>query len=230
MIGFLKQYNADEILIVGIRTESIDSKHQWQKREICPNLCLTDMNSDDDLLSFFSTKLRGDIRRQIRRLGEMGHLQYVQYGSSDEVPVEIWNQFLEAHSKKWPNAYKAPGFHEKLLKKCALNGPVHFSTLMVDNTPIAWHLGFEYNGVYYYYMPAGNSQYATQSPGKIHLYYLMSKAIRENFRLYDHLRGDETYKSGMSNGCTYVNTLIVTNSSLGSLLKHYVLKLRKIIK
>ena len=226
LIDFLKQFNTDEILIDGIRTGIIDSKHQWQKGEICPNLDLEKINSDDDLFSFFSTKLRGDIRRQIRRLGEMGNLRFKEYVSGDEVPAEIWNQFMVAHSKKWPNAYKAPGFHKNLLKECSIDGPVHFSTLMVDDMPIAWHLGFEYNGVYYYYMPVGNPVYATQSPVKVHLFYLISRAIKKNIQIYDHLRGDETYKSGWSNGYTNVYSIKRNSRSFGSLVKHSILKLR----
>ena len=230
LIGFLKQYNADEIVFDGIRTEMTDNIQQWQKIEISPNLDISNMKDGDDLLSFFSSNLRKNTQRRIRRLNEKGNMQFKIFESADEVPPKIWNHFMSVHSNKWPNAYKAPGFHNNLLRNCSPNGPVHFSTLLLEDTPISWHLGFEFKGVFYYYMSTGNTDYAIYSPAKIHLYYMILRAIHKKFRLYDHLRGDETYKSGMSNGCTYVNTLIVTNSSLGSLLKHYVLKLRKIIK
>ena len=181
-------------------------------------------------MAFFGTKLRGDIRRQIRRLGEMGTLRFVEYASVKDIPENLFEQFMEAHRQKWPNAYKAPHFHERLVAACGVDGPIHFSVMMLDETPIAWHLGFEYQGVYYYYMPAGNPEYLKQSPVKIHLYHLILRAIEKGYTLYDHLRGDETYKSGWSDGFKYVNDLAVISSSVSSKIKHGILNLKALIR
>lgn len=224
LLDFLKPFKADELSIEGIRTSMIDQPELWIEGEICPNLNLQNIHSEEELMNFFSTKLRGDIRRQIRRLNEMGRLWLWEFKKADEVPDELWNRFMEAHTKKWPNAYKAPGFHHHLLEICSADGPVHFSALMLDETPIAWHLGFEWNGVYYYYMPAGNSDYQKQSPVKIHLYFLLCRAIEKGYQLYDHLRGDETYKSGWSDGFTHVNSLVVHSSSVTATIKREVEK------
>ena len=219
LLDFLRFFKVDEINLGGIRTSYVDNRQAWVKGEICPCLNLERIHSEKELMNFFSTKLRGDIRRQIRRLNEMGELKFREFSKEDEVPEELWHQFMVAHSKKWPNAYKAPGFHWNLLKQCSLNGPVHFSTLMLADTPIAWHLGFEFKGIYYYYMPAGNPEYLKQSPVKIHLYYLICRAIAKHYQMYDHLRGDETYKSGWSDNYTYVNSLIQQSNQISAMIK-----------
>lgn len=226
----LQSYRADEVLLSGFRDRCITSNNSWKQGEICPSLDLTKVNSEEALMTFFGTKLRGDIRRQIRRLGEMGTLRFVEYASVKDVPDGLFEQFMNAHRLKWPHAYKAPHFHERLVAACSVDEPIHFSAMMLDDTPIAWHLGFEFQGIYYYYMPAGNPEYQKQSPVKIHLYHLILRAIEKGYTLYDHLRGDETYKSGWSDGFQYVNDKNIHSGSVPSKIKHSILNLKALIR
>lgn len=230
LLCFLKPYKADEVALNDMRTEVTGGAGGWKEGDICPNKNLEGMATEEDLLAFFSTNQRGDIRRQMRRLGEMGELTMREYASADEVPEELWTQFMESHRRKWPNAYKAPGFHRRLLDSCSADGPVHFSALMVGDTAVAWHLGFEFRGVYYYYMPCGNADYQRQSPVKVHLYHLMARAIRKGCQNFDHLRGDEAYKDGWSDGFTHVCSLKEEYPSVGLSAKKSLLKLKEIIK
>lgn len=230
LLTLLHTYDADEVLLNGFRNRCLSSDGTWEQGEICPSLDLTKIDSEEALMAFLGTKLRGDIRRQIRRLDEMGNLRFVEYASVKDIPDGLFEQFMEAHRLKWPNAYKAPHFHERLVAACASNGPIHFSAMMLDDTPIAWHMGFEWQGIYYYYMPAGNPDYLKQSPVKIHLYHLILRAIERGYTLYDHLRGDETYKSGWSNGLQYVNNKTIHSGSVPSKIKHGILNLKALIR
>lgn len=226
----LSNYLADEILLCGLRDRCIAPSIEWKQGEICPSLNLTKIDSEEALMLFFGTKLRGDIRRQIRRLREMGELCFVEYTSVEDIPNGLFKHFLDSHSKKWPNAYKAPHFHDSLVAACGDNSPIHFSAMMLNNTPIAWHLGFEFQGVYYYYMPAGNPEYQKQSPVKIHLYYLIRRAIDKGYILYDHLRGDEAYKSGWSDSFQYVNNQQIISKTLSSKIKHKLVELKDFVR
>lgn len=219
----------NEICIDGITDNMAVSGLEWQENEICPMLELSEINDERALMAFFSTSLRGDIRRQIRRLNEIGELKYNEYSSWDEIPTGVFSEFMRQHTDRWPSAYKAPHFHENLLKNGLKAGIVHFSTLSIDNMEIAWHLGFSFEGRYYYYMPAGNKNFSKYSPTKIHLYYLVRRAIEQNYRIYDHLRGDETYKSGWSNKCQHVNSFTLYDNSSVSRIKLQLLKMRKAI-
>ena len=229
LLCFLRPYGADETVLVDMRTEVTGRGDGWTRRDICPNKNLAGMDSEDSLMAFFSTKLRGDIRRQMRRLGETGELTMKEYASADEVPEALWTQFMESHRRKWPQAYKAPGLHRRLLDCCSVDGPVHFSALMAGGTAVAWHLGFEFRGVYYYYMPCGNADYSRQSPVKVHLYHLMARAIGKGCALFDHLRGDEAYKDGWSDGFTHVNTLTERHESIGLAVKTSLLKVKHLV-
>lgn len=230
IIQLLSIEKADEINIDGIRDNLLpQNKLNWSQCEICPNLDISKMHSGDDLMLFFKTKLRGDIRRQIRRMEELGELEFNIFESYDKIPKDLIESFLMAHSRRWPNAYKAPGFHDNLLRIVGIDGPVHFSTLNINGKPIAWHLGFKHDGKFYYYMPAGDSSYQKYSPVKVHLYFLVKRAIEDGLCLYDHLRGDENYKSGWANSYVYVNEYSNSNLPSSSKLKKALLKLRKSI-
>lgn len=224
----LAQYGADVVEIDGIRDAMIPVSSDWRQDEICPCLNLSGLNNEEGLLDFLKPKLRGDVRRQIRRLSEQGALELKEY--NDHVPHDIFENFIKVHSRKWPCAYKAPGFHQSLINEIHGDSSVHFSTLELEGNPIAWHLGFKYNNTYYYYMPVGNQEYEKYSPVKIHLYYLIVECIKRGYVLFDHLRGAETYKEGWSDGCVYVNHLCSWSDNPTAMLKKLVLKLKQKIK
>lgn len=216
LIVGLSQFQADEVDLDGIRFTG--GSLEWRQGDICPAFLLDGVKDREDLLKGLKTSLRGDVRRQTRRLAEKGELAIRHYSSYDEAR-ETFECFLRLHSQKWPNAYKAPHFHENLLKNCLSTGIVDFSSLTVGDTPVAWHLGFHYHGRYYYYMPCGNPEFAVCSPVKVHLSYLMGEAAERGDKVFDHLRGEENYKSGWSNSAEYVHTLRKKNKAMPSRLR-----------
>lgn len=218
----------DELKIDGV-TDDFTFNSRFDRGEICPILNLEEIKTEEDLMSFFKTSLRGDIRRQIRRLSEIGELKLTEYSSWDEIPKESYQEFIHQHSMRWPKAYKAHNLHKNILRYGLEAGVVHFSILSVGNIEIAWHLGFKYNGRFYYYMPAGKQEFFKYSPTKIHLFYLVRLAINQCYKVFDHLRGEENYKSGWSNSYHYVNELTKINDSSLTRLKYYVLRLRETI-
>ena len=232
LCGILQTLGVDEVRIDGIRDETKgdcwSAEASWMLGEICPCLHLSGMGGEPGLMAFFSTKLRGDIRRQIRRLNEVAPLTFKEYSRGSELPDRVFEDFMAVHRQKWPNAYKAPGFHRRLVDQCSKEGPIHFSTLMVGDTVVAWHLGFEFKGTYYYYMPAGHPDYQKLSPVKVHLYYLVCRAIERGCHHYDHLRGDETYKGGWANGSQYVNTLLAESGLLRQQVKKGIIRIKQL--
>lgn len=228
LIEYIRQhYTYDQIIIDGIVENLSIKSNYWSIGERCPSLNLKEIHNEDQLFRFLPTKLRGDIRRQIRRLSEYGNLSLKVYQSSTEA-FSSFCTFLDAHNKKWPKAYKAPHFHQQLLEQGIRNNLVQFSSLDIDNSSIAWHLGFHYRSRFYYYMPAGDSTYANYSPVKIHLFYLIRWAIEHRFSIFDHLRGDENYKSGWSNECQHVCSFKQYSSNYLTQLKRAALRMRGI--
>lgn len=216
----------DKLILDGISDNLSLRCDSWTINEICPLLRLDGIDSEEDLMKFFKTSLRGDIRRQIRRLSETGELQLVEYPDFESIPPATFRLFMQQHSLRWPNAYKAPNFHENLLKYGLKEKCVHFSVLKAGENEVAWHLGFQHKGRYYYYMPAGHQDYLKFSPAKIHLFFLVKRAVENGFDIFDHLRGEENYKDGWSNDSQHVNTYSLNSNSTISVLKRNLLKLR----
>lgn len=194
-----KNQSFDKIELSGIRLK-LEQKGWMEETEYCPYCELDRYKNSDDFLHSLKTSLRGDLKRQERRMEEKGELNLYSY-TVDTIgdALVVLPKFLEYHNKRWPKAYKAPGFHQRLIEYGLPLGIVDFTELRIGDIPVSWHLGFRDNERYYYYMPVINPEFAPYSPGKVHLLYLVEQSISEGLKIFDHLRGGENYKSGWSN-------------------------------
>lgn len=219
---------SDSIEIGGIRDFPKKSPFLFFKDDICPLLSLEEFNQKSDLfLPSLKSSLRGDIKRQIRRLEEQGDVELVVYESQNEKEAIIQlNELLKIHTIRWPNAYKAPNFHQNILTNGLGSNTVHFSVLFLSGLPISWHLGFLFNERMYYYMPAIALEYQKNSPGKIHLYYLNKLAIESGCKFFDHLRGEENYKDGWTTDTIQLYKTVVFSNTFFSRCKQIALNLK----
>jgi hypothetical protein len=211
LLSLLKlRFSFDSIHLNGIRT-LINMDHWSPEKDIAPYCNLEKFNNIEQYLQSLSTSIRGDVRRQIRRIEEQGPLDLHQITDIPEALGEL-PVFLRYHSERWPKSYKAPGFHANLLKYGLGSGTVHFSVLKSGNEKISWHLGFMHNKTYYYYMPVINPLFEKFSPGKIHLLKLIEYSILNGFRVFDHLRGHENYKAGWTDSYSKLYAFKIVNN------------------
>jgi CelD/BcsL family acetyltransferase involved in cellulose biosynthesis len=186
----------DFVAINGIR--GTFNSGRWQSDDVAPFISVS---SATDVLAQLKRSLRGDIRRQRRRLEEVGMLSLKTFSSSEIDPaLVVLAEFLEAHSTRWPNSFRVPTLHERLVEYGLHAGVAHFSVLNLDGEPISWHLGFNDARRFYWYMPVYKEQYAAFSPGKLHLAAFVETAHATGARTVDLLRGDESYKSDWATG------------------------------
>jgi CelD/BcsL family acetyltransferase involved in cellulose biosynthesis len=187
----------DELRLDGMRL-LVDGKFLKNQKDIAYNCDLSGFKNGEDFLQSLTTSLRSDINRQIRRIEESGPI--ILHDFKDiKTALENLPSMLKWHSDRWPKAYKADGFYENLIKSCIKSGLLHFTILKTEKSNLSYHLGFLYNNRYYYYLPAIDWRYENFSPGKIHLFKLIEFSIKSNIKIFDHLRGNESYKSGFSN-------------------------------
>lgn len=183
----------DKIDLTGMHISGSESG--WDREESCPFI---DIGEYDDFRHYFDSlgkSLRKDIRRKRRMLGASGVLDFHVYGKQElENALKVFPAFLDVHTRKWPYAFKTPGFHEKLLSNGLPAGLVHFSEIRVDNDPISWEIGFRDGRKAYSYMPAYREEYAGYSPGKLHLASLIEDCFKSGVKIFDFMRGSEEYK------------------------------------
>lgn len=221
----------DRIEIDGIRRNSISSSKLWKEVESCPYIDLSLFSNIDDFLKSLKRNLRQDTKRRLRRLEENNATKFEVFGP-DEVSkaLETLPEMFKHHRLRWPNAYKAPGFHENLVKALLPTGLMHFSRIVFDGNPISWRIGFIYKERYYSYMPAFDEAYKQYSPGKVHLLYCIDDAIKRGIKVYDQLRGDELYKSEWTQTVDSVYTYNYVNNQWKSKVKTVLLRIKHAIK
>lgn len=213
-----REVKYDEAFICGMHFSS--GQDGWVPEDVSPYCNLRDY---PDFSSFFlrlKKSFRKDIERQERRLAELGQISFKVFGRNESEKAQlVFPDFLEAHRRKWPNAFKPIGFHEKLLQKGLSAGIVHFSMIEVGGNPISWHFGFNYNRRFYYYMPAFLEKYGSFSPGKLHLSFLMKDAFSGELEVFDFLRGAEAYKKDWTNAEEILYSFLLSGRGFSSTVK-----------
>jgi hypothetical protein len=218
----------DEIIITGIR----DLKKLQLNVKDCNRSLFIDLrriDSEEDLLKNLKASLRGDIKRQKRRIEEIGTIQLHRFNTLEE-SHNILSEFLKMHSSRWPESYKANKFHHSLLIHGFGSKLINFSALKAGNQVLSYHLGFEFNQCFYYYMPIINPRYEKLSPGKIHLFELLMYAINNKIVIFDFLLGDENYKKNWANNSYTLHEIHFQNENWKSKLRAYGFVLKSYLK
>lgn len=165
-----------------------------------PYLNIGSCSSSEEFLASLGKSLRGDIRRQLRRLEELGPISFrVLLPNEAETALTWLPEILAQHAEKWPNSYKLLDFHADLIREALPGGLLHLSELKVGDAVVSRHLGFFYCRRFYWYMPVYNQEYQIYSPGKLHLYFGVVDAINKEGEVFDLLRGEEDYKRQWTN-------------------------------
>lgn len=151
--------------------------------------------------STLRTKLKSDIKRQVRRLEELGKLSFCY--EIEQFNIEKYlNVLFEFKSMQ----YKRTGvidsfandnvrkFYSSLFNDNFSSFKPIFSVLKLDDEPIAIHLGVQFSGRFYYLLPTYNFDYQVYSPGKILLHRIIQEAINTKNVVFDFTVGGEEYK------------------------------------
>ena len=217
----------DRLLFDGIRQRSIpysniQTKNQrWNKIESCPWIDLSKFKKPEEFLPSLKTSLRQDLRRQQRRMAEIGVIEFKSYGTGKErEALQEVPDFLAFHSCRWPGAYKAPGFFKYLFEYGMEANILRFPVLRLNSKTIAWHLVFQFQDKIYSYMPAHNKEFEKLSPGKVLLLRIIEDAIAQGLECYDFLRGEESYKVGWTDKTETLWSFQMDGGRLSSRLKN----------
>jgi len=213
----------DMIVIGGVRQKGNQSNWMNEGTSYSINN-LSAITEENLFIKTLTGSLRGDIRRQIRRLSEQGEVSFYEYSFDfdDSTIKNKLSPFLDAQKERWPKSYQAPGFHHRLIAQGIKSSIVSFSELRLNLEPISWHLGFRWQGVFYYYMPAISANHYPFSPGKIHLYKLIVDNIKRGTSTFDLLKGSEQYKLQWANEFTYTYKYSETSTRAISKIRNFI--------
>ena len=120
----------------------------------------------------------------------------------------IRRQHVAARESAYSNLEPA-AFCQALVDRLDPASELRFSVLELDGRPVAYHLGFQINGKYFYYKPTFDIDLWDHSPGQILLYELLRTAGEVDVREFDFCQGGEPYKYRFANLIRQNHTYVV---------------------
>ena len=160
----------------------------------CPYIPLPD-SWEEYLQTFLGSKSRKNLRYALRQFEAQSQFKLVEInidnlGSQIEALLTLWQMQWGDKPESRLNIYRS------LFQKCGENNSLWLSVIWDGKIPIAAtgmfvdHLRKTTCG----YMTGYHPDYSKFSPGRVMMAYSIQKAIANNFKVYDFLRGDEDYK------------------------------------
>lgn len=164
----------------------------------CPRMTLPD--SYEMLMQQWSRNHRSQLRRRMRRLEEMGDLTLHVAGSREEV-LDGMGTMIPMHRVNWNNRGEGSEFDDPascaFIEKIVSGLPLellHYSELRLDGRPLSCNLDFLLDDEVLFYKGAFDIEYASYSPGMVHIAKVSEWAIGEKIRVLDFMQGEEPYK------------------------------------
>jgi len=173
--------------------------------EASPVLSLAACADLDAVLARCSSSHRRDIRRQLRRLADtVGRLNLwvAAPAAAAQVAADFHDRFVPAYRRVWSNSrggvmFDRPGVHAfvtRVLADGIPGGWGQYAVLRAGERDIAWHLGFEYRGACYWWIPAYDIGLREFSPGRLMVALMIEHCIQQGVTSLHFLTGDHHYK------------------------------------
>lgn len=226
-----KTVKYDRIMLDGMHKEFVPEFCKVVHMEPCLQWPLDSAEVTDGLVLPAKKKLAKDALRRLKKLQEVGEVKCLCYGKHDIGKAQqSLIIMLMHHTNRWPNAYKADGFHFNLVKSGMAAGLVDFIEVVFDNRPIAWQIGFNYKSVLSHYMPAIDPEFSNYSPGHVSLGYMLAYGKNRGDTTVDHLRGAEDYKSAWGGSEMLIYDAVFESTAFSSRLRLALFNLFKQFK
>jgi CelD/BcsL family acetyltransferase involved in cellulose biosynthesis len=184
----------------------------WSK---APTRVFGDEQADRDLLR------KKSLKRNYNHFKKNGRLEFVNYKSVPEI-MHYLDAFFGQHVDRWgatdtPSQFldeQHRAFFRDMVGALAPTGSLLFSAVLFDDRPIAFHLGFEYEGRLIWYKPTFETALARHSPGEVLLKYLIEYAHGRGLIEFDFACGEEAFKYRFANHARSIYTLQVFQDRL----------------
>lgn len=201
----------DSVCLKNIPSNSPTLKiiQQWQKNSksyylstdvtVCPTI-IFDGKIEKILLNKYSSK------RPYNYFNRLGTLSFIHI-NNEKLLAKYLEPFFSQHIVRWNKTKtkslfldeKNKDFYTEIAKKLLNSGILFFSALTLNNEPIAFHFGFDYQNIIIWYKPSYNMVYGKHSPGSLMLRYLIKYAAENKKDELDFTIGNEEFKQRYAN-------------------------------
>lgn len=151
-------------------------------------------------LGSLTQRMRHEVRRRVRRLGELGEVDFRVVGPHEPEHDHVMTALIDQKRRRFaaPGAKSVlhrPGY-EAFYREQSVESPwAHLSCLTLDGQVIAAHFGYLHKDRLYLLLTSFDESYAAYSPGKVLIYHLLKECTEQEIDLLDFCLGDESYKS-----------------------------------
>jgi CelD/BcsL family acetyltransferase involved in cellulose biosynthesis len=168
---------------------------------VCPTLVINNRQTEaKHIANKYSTK------RPYNYFCKLGKLTHESLDDFSTVDNHL-ESFFQQHIKRWeitasPSLFldsKNKTFYRALAKKLIGNNELLFSSVNYNDKPLAYHYGFDYNGVVTWYKPSFDIEHAKNSPGILMARYLIIYCLENYKSELDFTIGDEPFKKRFTN-------------------------------
>jgi CelD/BcsL family acetyltransferase involved in cellulose biosynthesis len=223
-LGDGRRFGWDVFIVDGLRAPSVEQAGSaFVQEEECPFIPLNQFRSGEDYLATLKKSVRKDFIRRWKRMEERGAVKCSTFGDGRlSEALSALPDLLRHHSQRWPDAYKAPGFHERVVRSAVSAGLAVLQVLSVDDLAIAWQINFTDDDSLRYYIPTYDSQWREYGPGHILRYFGLQLALERGFAQFDFLRGGEQYKVNWAPSTQPLYRLAGASTRLGSTIRSWL--------
>lgn len=193
------------------------------------------LSAVDDGTSFQRCRDQENARRCERRLEKAGPVSFRHLSTREEIRAEL-DAFFEHHAYRRAVATDSAGqlrteearrFIRELVSAVDPAAGLRFAVLCVANDPVAWHLGFEVDDRYLWYLPGFNIDYWNYRPGLIIIRHVFAHAMMQKLSEVDFTIGDEAYKYRYANRFTWNFNCTIDDSALRTVARNCRRSLRE---
>jgi CelD/BcsL family acetyltransferase involved in cellulose biosynthesis len=183
---------------------------------VCPTLII---NNREDGAQHIANKY--STKRPYNYFRKLGRLSHQILDNSNAINTHL-EPFFQQHILRWqdtgtPSLFLDDNnktFYRTLANKLVDNSELLFSVVKLNEKPLAYHYGFDYNGVITWYKPAFDIEHAKHSPGTLMARYLINYCLDNKKTELDFTIGDEPFKKRFTNMRRFnINLRIFTNKS-----------------
>jgi len=219
----------ESTLLTGISTG--DNNSGWEvtveNASVCPLINLPE--SWDELLAGLSSNARYQIRRFVKRITEKGIFKIHTAETPEEVK-EAFEKLVVFHQNRWhslgqPGIFmdeRVLGFFREVTLELHKRGWLLMKTITADEKCVAVDLLYDFKGTIYMVQRGfdDSSEYESDSPGSVLLYYVIKEAIEDGRKIYDFLRGEENYKKRTANHLAQNKNMLLQKSNGRQVVNH----------
>lgn len=168
--------------------------------QVCPSVELTGTPEDRSLHT------RKDMKRYTNAFRREGKLEYRRISDPAELKERL-PQFFHQHRKRWAIDERTSQFNHEAQRQFFYDvaghllreGALHFTALLLNDRPVAFHLGFLWDQTFTYYKPCYDLAAEKLSPGIVMLRFLFEEAVEQGWKVFDFATGAESYKYRFAN-------------------------------